>query len=174
MKILAIWYFHYCIHGTVFVKLPRSCFNAGLGVNLSCDDSDICVPSGSVVTCTCTVEDEDGTRSTLWDGTAFMSQCSQSRDQIVLLHSQFDVIEPLECGNRISAIPINQEFRNYTSNASITVNISNNGSSIRCSLAGLSPVGIKLLNVGGKLNLCIVNVHYDTHFIICRNPPTSK
>ena len=116
----------------------------------SCDNTNTCIPSGSVVTCTCTVEDEDGGRSTLWDGTAFMSQCPLFLDQIVLVHVQFPARQLIECGSRISAVPISQEFQNYTSNVTITVNTSNNGSSMRCSRAGLSAVGMKVLNVGGK------------------------
>ena len=118
-------------------------------LTFSCNNSDVCIPSGSVVTCTCTVDD-DGTRFTLWDGTAFMSQCSLTSDQIVLLHVQFPAKQPVLCGDRISAVPIGSELQNYTSNATIIVNPSNNGGSIRCSRPGLPAVGTKVLNVGGK------------------------
>ena len=101
------------------------------------------------MTCTCTVEDENGRSATLWDGTAFTSQCPGSLDQIALLHSQFAARISFGCGNRISAVLISQEFQNFTSNVTITVNTSNNGSSIRCSVGGPPPVGIKVLIVGG-------------------------
>ena len=131
----------------VYVVMNRA---KAASLAFSCDNTNACIPSGSVVTCTCTVEDEDGGRSTLWDGTAFMSQCPSSLDRIILVHAQFPARQPFECGNRISAVPISQELQNYTSNATITVNTSNNGSSIRCGRAGLSAEGMKVLNVGGK------------------------
>ena len=105
------------------------------------------------MTCTCTGEDESGRSLTLWDGSAFTSQCPSSRDQLLLLHSQFDMLAPIQCG-RISAVPISQEFQNFTSNATITVNTSNNGSSIRCSVGVSLLVGMILLNVGGGFKVC--------------------
>ena len=113
------------------------------------------------MTCTCTVEDAV---FTLWDGSAFMSQCPASGDQIILLHSQFGLGHS-ECG-RISAVPVSQELQNYTSNVTVTVNTLNNGSSMRCS-AGGSAVGMTVLNVGGRFKIYVVNVHcqYDVLFI---------
>lgn len=57
------------------------------------------------MTCTCTVEDESSLSFTLWDGTAFSSQCPGSLDQIILVHSLFGLRISVECGNRISEIP---------------------------------------------------------------------
>ena len=106
------------------------------------------------MTCTCTVEDESGGSFTLWSGSAFTLQCSGSFDRIVLLHIQYAFRQPRACGERISAVPINQESTNYISNATITVSTSNNGSSIGCSVGGLPPVGMIVLNVGGGLKVC--------------------
>ena len=106
------------------------------------------------MTCTCTVEDVGGFSITVWDGSAFRSQCPVSLDQIVLLHSQYDSRQPFVCGRRISAVPISQELNNYTSNATITISSSNNGSGIRCSMGGLPPVGMIVLYVGGGFKVC--------------------
>ena len=128
------------------------CCNAILGAsNFSCDNTAMCVPSGSEVTCTCTVEDESGRSITLWDGSAFTSQCPGFRDQIILAHSQFSGGERTECGDRISVVQVSQVLNNFTSNATITVNTSNNGSTLNCSDGGPLTVGIKVLYVGGLL-----------------------
>ena len=99
------------------------------------------------MTCTCAGEDESGVSVTVWDGSTFTSQCPRFRDQIILAHSQFSLAVPIECG-RISVVPISQDLQTYTSNATITVSTSNNGSSIRCSV-GISLEGMIVLNVGG-------------------------
>ena len=126
------------------------------------------------MTCTCTVEDENGRSITLWDGSAFMSQCPGSADQIVLLHSQFAGRQPIECGDRISVVPINQVFQNYTLNATITVSTSNNGSSMRCSVGGPPPVGMIVLNVGGGLKSLCSECALLVRCKLFRNSPCSK
>ena len=99
------------------------------------------------MTCTCTL---DGGGITLWDGTAFMSQCPLSSDQIALVHVQFGMKMAIVCG-RITAVPVDaEEMQNYTSNATIPVDTSFNGTSIRCSVDGFQMVGMKLFMVGGK------------------------
>ena len=111
------------------------------------------------MTCTCTVEDEGGHSFTLWDGSAFTSQCPQSGDQIVLLHlqftgRQFTGRQRIECGDRISAVPVSQELNNFTSNATIIASTSNNGSSLTCSAGGPPLVGVMILSVGGGSKVC--------------------
>jgi hypothetical protein len=98
------------------------------------------------------VEDVSGFSVTVWDGSAFASQCPTSGDQILLVHLQFDRRQSIACG-RISAAPISQELPNFISNATIIVSTSSNGSSLRCSVGGPPPVGMIVLNVGGGLKV---------------------
>lgn len=132
------------------------------------------------MTCTCTVEDEGGRSITLWDGSAFTSQCPGSGDQIILLHVHFTGRQRIECGDRISAVPVSQELNNFTSNATIIASTSNNGSSLTCSVGGPPLVGVMILNVGGgsKLCECMPGIFPWIIVMSCiiqfRNPPCSK
>ena len=85
------------------------------------------------MTYTCTVEDAAGFQFTLWDGTAF-TQCPIPPNEIALLHPSFIARPLVECGDRIVATPVSQEFGNHTSDATIAVLTSNNGSTVKCSL----------------------------------------
>ena len=141
-------------HYLISSALSCICNHVALAISsFNCNNTGTkCVPSGSVVTCTCTVEDMEGIGSTQWDGSAFTG-CPITSNEITLLHPSFTLRPQVICDDdAIVATPVSQEGVNYTSDVSIAVNTTTNGSIVRCSLAGRSPpVGMTTLKVGGKV-----------------------
>ncbi len=94
-----------------------------------------CIQEGQPVSYECTVTDDDGNSSTLWQGSAF--NCPSGSDTISLNHSLY---EPngvtVTCGD-LSAMSVGVSGNNYTSRLTLTATAGLNGRTIECSQSGM-------------------------------------
>ncbi len=102
-----------------------------------------CIPEGRTVSYECTVNDDDGGRSTIWRGSAF--NCTSSR--IFLSHPQFEISEP--CGD-LSAMSVRISGDNYTSRLTLTATAGLNGRIIECTRSGSVVFGNDTLRTGSE------------------------
>ncbi len=108
-----------------------------------------CIPEGNTVSYECTVTD-DGTRVTLWQGSAF--NCPSSSSVISLAHFLY---EPHgvsgTCGD-LSAMSVGVSGDNYTSRLALTATAGLNGTIIECTRSGSVVVGsdTDTLKTGGE------------------------
>ncbi len=105
-----------------------------------------CVPEGRTVSYECTVTDDDGSRLTIWRGSAF--NCPSISSRIVLFHSLFDG-ESGSCGD-LSAMSVGVSGNDYTSRLTLTATAGLNGTIIECTRSGSVVVGSDTLKTGGE------------------------
>ena len=104
--------------------------------------------------------DSDGSRATVWLGSAF--SCSSSSNRITLLHPQYTILPAGEsgtCGD-LSAMSVGVVGSNYTSRLTVTANPGLNGTLINCTRSTLLLEGHDAIRVGGWL----IN-HIRFHFV---------
>ena len=107
-----------------------------------------CIPDGTTVNYECTVIDSDGSRVTVWQGSAF--NCSSSFNSITLLHSRYASGESGTCGD-LSAISIGVVGSKYTSRLTVTANPGLDGTLINCTRSTVLLEGYDAIRVGGWL-----------------------
>ncbi len=106
-----------------------------------------CIPEGSTVSYECTVNDDDGERSTLWRGSAF--NCPNP-SRINLVHSEYKPNGASEtCGN-LSAVIVGVSGNNFTSILTLIATIGLNGMTIECTRSGTVIFGNDTLRSGGN------------------------
>ncbi len=109
-----------------------------------------CILEGKNVSYVCTVNDDDGGRSTLWRGSAFNCPSSSSNAVISLTHSLY---EPNgvsgSCGD-LSAMSVGVSGNNFTSRLTLTATAELNGMTIECTRSGIVVLGNDTLRTGGK------------------------
>ncbi len=103
-----------------------------------------CIPEGQPVSYECTVTDDDGNSSTLWQGSAF--NCPSGSDTISLNHFPNGVT--VNCGD-LSAMSFGVSGNNYTSRLTLTATAELNGRTIECSRSGIG-VGSDTLKTGSE------------------------
>ena len=107
-----------------------------------------CIPEGRTVSYECTVDDDDGERSTIWRGSAF--NCPSSSSVINLAHSLY---EPNgvrgSCGD-LSGMSVGVSGNNFTSLLTLTATIGLNGMTIECTRSGTVIFGNDTLRSGGN------------------------
>ncbi len=108
-----------------------------------------CIPEGVTVSYECTVTDDDGSRSTIWRGSAF--NCPSSASRIILIHFEPNG-ESGACGD-LSAMSVGVSGDNYTSRLTLTATAGLNGMTVECSRSGIVIVGSDTLRTGGKYQL---------------------
>ena len=106
-----------------------------------------CILEGMTVNYECTVNDDDGERSTLWRGSAF--NCP-SPSQINLVHSEYDPNGASETCGDLSAMSVGVNGDNYTSRLTLTATTGLNGMTIECTRSGQLVIGNNTLRTGGN------------------------
>ena len=94
--------------------------------------------------------DNDGSRVTVWQGSAF--NCSSSSNGITLIHPRYTMPSGTSdtCGD-LSAMSIGVVGSNYTSRLTVTANPGLNGTLINCTLSTVLLEGYDAVRVGGWL-----------------------
>ena len=107
-----------------------------------------CIPEGMNVSYECTVNDDDGGRSTLWRGSAF--NCPSSSSVISLTHSLYEPNGVSDSCDDLSAMSVGVSGSNYTSRLTLTATIGLNGSTVECTRSALDIFGSDTLKTGGN------------------------
>ena len=106
-----------------------------------------CIPDGTTVNYECTVRDSDGSRVTVWQGSAF--NCSGSPpNAITLLHTGYTTGTSATCGD-LSAMSVGVDSTNYTSILTVTANTGLDGTLINCTRSTVLLEGYDAIRVGG-------------------------
>ncbi|XP_064400235.1 uncharacterized protein LOC135346511 isoform X2 [Halichondria panicea] len=132
-----------------------------------------CIPEGRTVSYECTVTDDDGSRSTLWRGSAF--NCSSSSSRILLIHILFQPNgESRTCGG-LSAMSVGVSEDNYTSRLTLTATVGLNGSTVECSRSGTVVLGSDTLRTGSSpspAQSVMVDVTSTSFLTVSWTPPS--
>ena len=110
-----------------------------------------CIPEGRTVSYQCTVTDPTNPPigSTIWSGSAFQDQCPSASNQINIPHSQFNEMRTLSCGTLMGRA-VEVDGSNFVSQLNLTASIELRGTTLLCSLGGLSStVRMDNISVGG-------------------------
>ena len=107
-----------------------------------------CIPEGRTVSYECTVVDDDASRSTVWQGSAF--KCV-GPSRISLFHSLYKPDgESGTCGD-LSAMSVKTIPNvSYTSSLTLTATAGLNGLTIECTRSGSILFGSDSLKIGGE------------------------
>ena len=110
-----------------------------------------CIPEGRTVSYQCTVADTTNplVGSTIWSGSAFHDQCPSSSNRINIPHIQFSEMRTFSCGTLMGRA-VEVDGSNFVSQLNLTASIELKGSTLLCSLGGLSSVGMDNISVGGR------------------------
>ncbi len=106
-----------------------------------------CIPEGKTVSYECTVNDDDGERSTLWRGSAF--NCPNP-SRINLVHSEYTPNGASETCGDLSAVIVGASGDNYTSRLTLIPTIGLNGMTIEYTRSGIVIFGNDTLRSGGN------------------------
>ncbi len=105
-----------------------------------------CILEGSTVSYECTVNDDDGERSTIWQGSAF--NCSSS--VINLAHPRYVSSGDSETCGDLSGMSVRVSGNNFTSRLTLTATVGLNGTTIECTLSDTVVLGNDTLRSGGN------------------------
>ncbi len=106
-----------------------------------------CIPEGRTVSYECTVTD-DGSRITLWRGSAF--NCPSSSSVISLAHSLFEPNGVRGSCSGLSAMSVGVSGDNYTSRLTLTATAGLNEMTVECIRSGIVVLGSDTLKTGGR------------------------